>query len=88
MNRVTVCRVFVHDQDKALDFYTKKLGFQVAEDARLGEYRWLLVMPRAPVGPRRPDSRMIGVAGEHYVAAYRLHHQSSGRATTLAARRC
>jgi hypothetical protein len=26
-------------------------------------------MPRAPVGPRRPDSRMIGVAGEHYVAA-------------------
>jgi hypothetical protein len=26
-------------------------------------------MPRPPVGPRRPDSRMIGVAGEHYVAA-------------------
>jgi hypothetical protein len=26
-------------------------------------------MPRAPVGPKRPDSRMIGVAGEHYVAA-------------------
>ena len=26
-------------------------------------------MPHAPVGPRRPDSRMIGVAGEHYVAA-------------------
>jgi hypothetical protein len=26
-------------------------------------------MPRAPVGSERPDSRMIGVAGEHYVAA-------------------
>jgi hypothetical protein len=26
-------------------------------------------MPREPVGPRRPDSRMIGVAGEQYVAA-------------------
>lgn len=26
-------------------------------------------MPRAPVGPGRPNSRMIGVAGEHYVAA-------------------
>lgn len=26
-------------------------------------------MPRERVGPRRPDSRMIGVAGEHYVAA-------------------
>src|SRR5436190_11863353 len=28
----------------------------------------MVVMPRAPVGPGRPDSRMIGVAGEHYVA--------------------
>ena len=26
-------------------------------------------MSREPVGHRRPDSRMIGVAGEHYVAA-------------------
>lgn len=26
-------------------------------------------MPREPVGLGRPDSRMIGVAGEHYVAA-------------------
>jgi Glyoxalase/Bleomycin resistance protein/Dioxygenase superfamily len=43
VNRVTLCKVFVHDQNKALDFCTKKLGFQVAEDARLGEYRWLLV---------------------------------------------
>jgi lactoylglutathione lyase len=43
MNRVTLFKVFVHDQDEALDFYTKKLGFEVAEDAKLGEYRWLLV---------------------------------------------
>ena len=33
----------------------------------VGMEEW--AMPRAPVGPRRPDSRMIGVAGEHYVAA-------------------
>jgi catechol 2,3-dioxygenase-like lactoylglutathione lyase family enzyme len=43
MNRVTLCKVFVHDQDEALDFYTRKLGFEVAEDNKLGEYRWLLV---------------------------------------------
>ena len=43
MNRVTLCKVFVHDQDEALDFYTKKLGFEVAEDHKLGDYRWLLV---------------------------------------------
>jgi catechol 2,3-dioxygenase-like lactoylglutathione lyase family enzyme len=48
MNRVTLCKVFVHDQDEALDFYTKKLGFEVAEDNKLGDYRWLLV--------RLPDS--------------------------------
>src|SRR5207237_10936515 len=33
----------------------------------VGMEEW--AMPRAPVGPRRPDSRMIGLAGEHYVAA-------------------
>ena len=43
MNRVTLCKVFVDDQDEALDFYTKKLGFEVAEDNKLGDYRWLLV---------------------------------------------
>jgi catechol 2,3-dioxygenase-like lactoylglutathione lyase family enzyme len=43
MNRVTLCKVFVHDQDEALDFYTKKLGFEVAADDKLGDYRWLLV---------------------------------------------
>ena len=43
MNRVTLCKVFVRDQDDALDFYTRKLGFEVAEDNKLGDYRWLLV---------------------------------------------
>jgi catechol 2,3-dioxygenase-like lactoylglutathione lyase family enzyme len=49
MKRVTLCKVFVHDQDEALDFYTEKLGFEVAEDNKLGNYRWLLV--------RLPDNR-------------------------------
>jgi lactoylglutathione lyase len=49
MKRVTLFKVFVHDQDEALDFYTKKLGFEVAEDNKLGEYRWLLV--------RLPDNK-------------------------------
>jgi catechol 2,3-dioxygenase-like lactoylglutathione lyase family enzyme len=49
MKRVTLCKVFVHDQDEALYFYTEKLGFEVAEDNKLGNYRWLLV--------RLPDNR-------------------------------
>jgi catechol 2,3-dioxygenase-like lactoylglutathione lyase family enzyme len=43
MRRVTLCKLFVRDQDEALDFYTKKLGFEIAEDNDLGDYRWLLV---------------------------------------------
>jgi catechol 2,3-dioxygenase-like lactoylglutathione lyase family enzyme len=38
----------VHDQDEALDFYTKKLGMEVRADvtlAELGDFRWLTVGP-------------------------------------------
>jgi predicted enzyme related to lactoylglutathione lyase len=36
----------VHDQDEALDFYTKKVGLEVQTDvtvAELGNFRWLVV---------------------------------------------
>jgi hypothetical protein len=36
MKRVTLFKVLVHDEDEALDFYTKKLGFEVAEDNKPG----------------------------------------------------
>jgi len=38
----------VADQDAALDFYTRKLGFEVRSDSRFGpddEMRWLEVAP-------------------------------------------
>jgi catechol 2,3-dioxygenase-like lactoylglutathione lyase family enzyme len=43
MKRVTLVKVLVNDQDEALAFYTHKVGFEVAEDSRMGDYRWLLV---------------------------------------------
>ena len=43
MKRVTLVKLFVSDQDEALEFYTEKLGFEVAEDTTMGDYRWLLV---------------------------------------------
>ena len=46
MNKITVFKLFVSDQDDALRFYVEQLGFDVAEDKKLGGYRWLLV--RAP----------------------------------------
>lgn len=43
MKRVTLVKLLVGNQDEALEFYTKRLGFEVAEDSMLGDYRWLLV---------------------------------------------
>lgn len=35
--------LMVEDQQRALDFYTKVLGFEKMADIPLGEYRWLTV---------------------------------------------
>ena len=43
MKRVTLVKLFVSSQEEALEFYTKRLGFEVAEDSTMGDYRWLLV---------------------------------------------
>ena len=34
----------IHDQDKALEFYTEMLGFVKKNDVAAGEYRWLTVV--------------------------------------------
>ncbi|HWL15813.1 MAG TPA: VOC family protein [Opitutus sp.] len=44
--RLSHTTVFVKNQDSAREFYTKKLGFSVTNDVRLGTFRWLTV--RAP----------------------------------------
>ncbi len=58
--RIVVSSVFVDDQEKALAFYTTKLGFVKKEDIPLGEARWLTVVaPDAPDGVElllEPDS--------------------------------
>lgn len=43
--------ICVDDQQKAYDFYTKKLGFVVKHDIPIGEHRWIaLVSPEEPDG--------------------------------------
>jgi len=42
--RIVVSSIFVDDQDKALDFYTSKLGFVKKTEVPLGEHRWLTVV--------------------------------------------
>lgn len=47
MIRIRVTSVFVDDQQKALAFYTEKLGFVKQLDVPAGEYRWLTVASSA-----------------------------------------
>lgn len=43
--------LLVRDYDEALDFYIRKLGFDLVEDTRLSETkRWVLVKPRGSSG--------------------------------------
>jgi predicted enzyme related to lactoylglutathione lyase len=49
--RIYVTSVFVDDQSKALDFYSRCLGFTVKHDIPMGVHRWLTVVsPEAPDG--------------------------------------
>ena len=48
MLKIANAQLWVHDQDEALDFYTRKLGFEVRADVtmpELGDFRWLAVGP-------------------------------------------
>ncbi len=48
MYKIGNAQVWVHDQDEALEFYTKKLGMEVRSDvtiAEMGDFRWLAVGP-------------------------------------------
>ena len=47
--RINLSNVLVDDQEKALKFYTEKLGFVKKEDIPMGEFRWLTVT--SPDGP-------------------------------------
>jgi catechol 2,3-dioxygenase-like lactoylglutathione lyase family enzyme len=58
--QVYLSSVFVDDQEKALGFYTRVLGFEKKEDIPMGEARWLTVVsPDSPNGTQlvlEPDA--------------------------------
>ena len=60
MIKIANAQLWVHDQDEALEFYTRKLGFEVRSDVTLpemGNFRWLAV---GPVG--QPDMSVVLMA--------------------------
>ncbi|MFN0097767.1 MAG: VOC family protein [Gemmatimonadaceae bacterium] len=52
IKQVKFVSIPVHDQDRALAFYTEKMGFRVATDSPMGPgQRWIeLSIPRAQTG--------------------------------------
>jgi uncharacterized glyoxalase superfamily protein PhnB len=48
MIKIATAQLWVHDQEEALDFWTKKVGMEVRADVtvpELGDFRWLTVGP-------------------------------------------
>ncbi|MDQ6781599.1 MAG: VOC family protein [Candidatus Eremiobacteraeota bacterium] len=43
---ISVVTLRVKDVDRAIDFYTKKLGWEKTMDAPMGEDRWVTVAPK------------------------------------------
>jgi catechol 2,3-dioxygenase-like lactoylglutathione lyase family enzyme len=50
MNRIKIVSLLVLDQDEAIEFYTKKLGFDLLEDKPFGDGRWVTI-----AWPNQPD---------------------------------
>jgi len=59
--------IYVHDQEKALDFYANKLGFEVLANEPYGDgARWIEVAPRGAqtrLALSRPPAGMEGRIG-------------------------
>lgn len=61
--KIQTVSVFVDDQQRALEFYTEKLGFAVAADVPMGEFRWLTV-----VDPASLDGTQLSLAPKGHPA--------------------
>src|ERR1700746_888965 len=60
MIRFSNAQLGVHDQDAALDFWTRKVGFEVRQDVtmpEMGNFRWLTVGPAG-----QPDVSIVLMA--------------------------
>jgi catechol 2,3-dioxygenase-like lactoylglutathione lyase family enzyme len=62
--KVVVVSVLVDDQQKALDFYTGKLGFARKDDVPLGSHRWLTV-----VSAEEPEGTQLLLEPDEHPAA-------------------
>lgn len=60
MISISTAQLWVHDQQAALEFWTRKVGFEVRSDvtvAEMGNFRWLTVGP-----PGQPEVALVLMA--------------------------
>ena len=62
--KIGLASIMVDDQDKALDFYTRVLGFVKKTEIPMGEHRWLTV-----VSPESPDGTQLVLEPDTHPAA-------------------
>ena len=75
IQRIAHIALVVHDYDDAIEFYTKKLDFQLLEDTRLSdEKRWVMV---APQGAKECSLLFAKAANEQQAAS--VGNQAGGR---------
>jgi len=78
--RIKWTKLYVDDQEKALQFYTDRLGFQKKADVSLGNYRWLTVAsPEDPEGMELVLESNANPAGKAYQEAIRGQGQPAAQ---------
>jgi predicted enzyme related to lactoylglutathione lyase len=78
--RIKWTSLYVDDQEKALQFYTDKLGFQKKADFSQGNYRWLTVTSaEEPEGVELVLQSNANPAGKAYQEALRGQSQPAAQ---------
>ena len=62
--KIRLNNIHINDQDQALDFYTRSLGFRAKHDIPLGEFRWVTV-----VSPEEPEATELLLEPNNHPAA-------------------
>lgn len=79
--QIKISTVFVDDQDKALAFYTGKLGFRKMADIPMGpSYRWLTVV--SPEGVHGVELQLESVASFDAARVFQRSLYEAGRPCT------
>jgi predicted enzyme related to lactoylglutathione lyase len=77
--KIKLTSIYVDDQDKALAFYTERLGFQKKAEYPAGEFKWLTV-----VSPEDPDGTELFLEPNQNPAAKALQQSLKETGTRAA----